>query len=159
MFYLHSSASCFSLPLPPAFTPQLFCHLLNCRTDPLFSRSNLIFTISLQSLAQSFTFWPQCSPSCWLHVVICSSQESCCCLPSVLFALAHLLVMLFSDPHQVLSNSHFSPDADVLWAHRPNLHTLSQTTPRVNTSVTRCCLESVAASYKPALEVGFTRTR
>lgn len=124
----------FSFPLSLAFTPQLYCHLLNCRPDLLFNRSNLIFTNSLQSLNQSFTFWPHFSPSCWLQVVTCSSQEPCCCLPSVPFALT--LMVLFSDPHQVLSNPLFSPEAGLLWAHGPNLHTFSEETPRVNTSVT-----------------------
>lgn len=78
-------------------------------------------------------------------------------MPSVLFATK--LMVLFSDPHQVLSNPLFSPAADLLQAHGPNLHTVSEATPHANTSVTRCCLQSVAVSYKPALGVVFTRTK
>lgn len=116
MFYLHSFASFpFSFPLPLP---------LNCTAGLQdFNRPKPIFTNSLQSLSQSFTFWPHFSPSCWLCVVICSSHEPCCCLPSVLFALT--LVVLFSDPHQVLSDPLFSPDADLLQAHGPNLHILT----------------------------------
>lgn len=36
---------------------------------------------------------------------------------------------------------------------------ICRSSPHVNTSMTRCCLEAVAASYKPALGVVFTRTK
>lgn len=111
-----SSQSCKLFFPSPRFTPQLYCHLLNCRTDLLFDRSNLILTNSLQSLSQSFTF---CfSLSSWLYDVSCSSQELLLAFWSVCLAL----MVLFSDSHHVLSKPPFSPDADLLWAHGPNLH-------------------------------------
>lgn len=145
MFYLHSFASFpfFPLPLPlictagviSSSTEQGQPSQIPCRACPSHSLS-----------APTFSFL-------WLCVVICSSQEPCCFLPSVLFALT--LVVLLSDPHQVLSNPLF---LQLLMSCRP-MAQICRSSPHVNTSMTRCCLESVAASYKPALGVVFTRIK
>lgn len=142
---IFSSQFCkFSL-LPPAFT-------LNCTAGVISSSTEQGQPSQIPFRACPSHFLPPLFSFLWLCVVICSSQEPCCFLPSVLFALT--LVVLLSDPHQVLSNPLF---LQLLMSCRP-MAQICRSSPHVNTSMTRCCL-SVAASYKPALGVVFTRIK
>lgn len=153
----------------PAYTPQIYCHLLNSKTDLLFNRSNFIFTNSLSETGLLIYILPGPTFFTPAYSMLLSAilQEPCCCLPSFLFCLStsthyapfcdthtHTHTLSFFKTHFFLSGSKMltrcGPIADI--CTQASSVTLWETTAHVNTSVTRCCLEPVAVSSEPTLE-------